>query len=103
MAHPCIESWLLADATAIRRGMNLARTPKVPGEPETLPAPCQDRQKNPKTELARAADSTKKELSAKEKDEIAKAMNDMKLVSARCPQGFAPLAAEVERYILRLF
>ena len=38
VAHPCIESWLLAAPDAIRRGLELAATPRVPEEPEKLPA-----------------------------------------------------------------
>ncbi len=34
VAHPCIESWLLADAAAIRRALALPATPKLPAEPE---------------------------------------------------------------------
>jgi hypothetical protein len=40
VAHPCIEAWLLSDASAISRAMKLAQHPEVPAEPESLPAPC---------------------------------------------------------------
>lgn len=103
VAHPCIEAWLLSDATAIRRGLELAETPEVPDEPEKLPAPCQDRQHNPKTVLVAAAGSNKKELSAKEKDEVARSMNDMSIPCRRCPEGFAPFADEVQQHIAPLF
>ena len=103
VAHPCIEGWLLADASAIERAMSLSKTPQVPDEPEQLPAPCQDRRKNPKTELARVAGSTKGDLAAKDKDNIASKMDDIKLVCTRCPQGFAPFADEVQRRIRPLF
>jgi hypothetical protein len=102
VAHPCIESWLLADAGAIHRAMNTAETPEVPDDPENLPAPSNSRQKNPKTELARAANS-RKLLAAKQKDAIAKKLNDMILVRTRCPLGFAPFADEVEEHIHPLF
>lgn len=99
VAHPCIESWLLADATAIRRGLELDRSPEVPENPESLPAPCKDSKRNPKTVLARAAGSMKKELSANKKDKIATAINDLDLVRQRCPAGFGPFADEVHRHI----
>ena len=99
VAHPCIESWLLADATAIRRGLELDKSPDVPEEPESLPAFCKDRKRNPKTVLARAAGSTKKELSANQKDRIATAINDLDLLRQRCPAGFGPFADEVQRHI----
>lgn len=103
VAQPCIESWLLTDATAIRRGLDLPETPAVPDKPEELAAPNQDRNRNPKTELVRIAGSRTKELSTKEKDSIAGEMNDIRLPRARCPLGFAPFADEVEDRIRPLF
>ena len=103
VAHPCIESWLLADGPAIRRGLKLSTTPDVPQQPEDLPAPCQNRNENPKTVLAGIDGARKKELSAKQKDEIAMAMNDMALVRKRCPASFAPFADEVQDRIGPLF
>ncbi len=99
VAHPCIESWLLSDATAIRRGLDLSEAPVVPDAPEDLPPPC----RNLKAVLAGIAGSRKMDLSAKEKDAIAAAMNDMELPRARCPLGFAPFADEVEARIRPLF
>jgi hypothetical protein len=103
IAHPCIESWLLADATAIRRGLELPTTPGVPNEPELLPAPSENRDLNPKTILREASRTNQKELSGREKDCITVAMNDLPLVRQRCPQGFAPFADEVENRIRPLF
>jgi len=103
VAQPCIEAWLLSDATAIRRGLELAETPRVPDEPEKLPAPCQDTKRNPKNVLVAAAGSSKKELSTKEKDQIARSMNDMNIPRQRCPEGFAPFADEVQQHIAPLF
>lgn len=102
-AHPCIEAWLLADAKAIRKGMELGVTPHVPDEPEGLPAPQHDRKHNPKTELAKCAGQGKSELSAAEKDQIALALKDIALLCARCPLGFSPFAAEVEQRIRPIF
>ena len=103
VAHPCIEAWLLADATAIRRGLDLSSNPAVPSEPESLPAPCEDRRNNPKTGLAALAGAAKRELSVADKERIAAAMNDMALVRARCPLGFAPFADEVDQHVHPLF
>jgi hypothetical protein len=103
VAHPCIEAWLLADASAIRRGLDLTHNPEVPSEPEKLPAPRQDRRRNAKTELARAAGQSRRDLSATEKDRIGRGMSDMDLVRDRCPLGFAPFADEVEQHIGPLF
>ena len=103
VAHPCIESWLLADAAAIRRGLELNGNPTVPDEPESLPAPCISRKNNPKKILVRAAESAKNELSAKEKDKITRAMNDLDLLGRRCPLGFAPFADEVRQRVRPLF
>ena len=99
VAHPCIESWLLADATAIRRGLELDKSPEVPENPESLPAPCMERKRSPKTVLARAAGSTKKDLSSSQKDRIATAINDLDLIRQRCPAGFGPFADEVRQHI----
>ena len=103
VAPPCIEAWLLADASAIRYGLDLTSTPAVPDEPELLPAPSRNERENPKKELARIAGQRKGDVSAAEKEKIAAAMNDMGLVRKRCPQGFAPFADEVEEHIRRLF
>lgn len=103
VAHPCIEAWLLADAAAIRRGLELPGNPALPDQPESLPAPRNDRKNNPKTALAALAPSTKRELSVAQKERIAAAMNDMALVRNRCPWGFAPFADEVDQFILPLF
>lgn len=103
VAHPCIEAWLLADEQAIRRALDLSKTPDIPDQPERLPAPLKDRKHNPKTVLRNAVGEGRNELSAKEKDCIAAAMNDMSLLRNRCPEGFAPFADEVENRIRPLF
>lgn len=103
VAQRCIESWLLADAPAIRRAMDLRTTPEVPEQPEELSAPSQDRKRNPKTELAKAAGTTKKELFVKQKDRIAAAINDLPVLRTRCPMGFASFADEVVQQIRPLF
>jgi hypothetical protein len=103
VAHPCIESWLLADASAIRRAMKLDRTPNTPDDPESLPAPCKRERTDPKIALAAACRSDQKNLAASDKWAIAVEMKDMPLVRERCPRGFAPFADEVECHIRPLF
>jgi hypothetical protein len=103
VAHPCIEAWLLADGPAIRRALQLPKTPDVPDSPEELPAPAKNRKHNPKTVLRDIAGCRQAELGSREKDNIANAMNDMAAVRDRCPLGFAPFADEVGRHIEPLF
>ncbi len=103
VAHPCIETWLLADPAAIRRGLELPSNPETPDEPESLPVPSEDKRKNPKAALARAAGKQKQDLSARQKERVAVAMKDIPRVRRRCPQGFAPFADEVECHIRPLF
>lgn len=102
VAQPCIEAWLLADASAIRRAFDMATPPEVPTEPEKCPAPCRSEKDNPKAVLARLA-GRRRRLSAQENWGIAAAMNDVELIRARCPAGFAPFAQEVETRIRPLF
>jgi hypothetical protein len=102
VAQPCIEAWLLADASAIQRTFDIPAAPEVPGEPENCPAPCQDEKNNPKTLLARAA-GLKRRLSAEENWRIAAEMNDVGIVRTRCPASFAPFAGDVEAQIRPLF
>ncbi len=103
VAHPCIEAWLLADASAIRRALELSKTPAVPANPEELPAPSADRNHNPKTVLRQIAGGGDGKLGSREKDKIAKAINDTALLRDRCPSGFAPFADEVDEHIRPLF
>jgi hypothetical protein len=103
VAHPCIESWLLADANAIRSTFCLDKQPDLPEKPEDLPAPQRDRKHNPKTVLSAIAGSAQKEMSVADKDRIAAAMDDLDLVKSRCPLGFKPFAEEVETHIRPLF
>jgi hypothetical protein len=102
VAHPCIEAWLLSDARAIARALELNPLPQDPPEhPETLPAPCRDRANNPKLALGRCAG--KATLSTSETTKIAGQMRDLDLIRARCPLGFAPFALEVEHRIAPIF
>ncbi len=98
VAHPCIESWLLADAKAIHKALDLPECPNVPDKPEELPAPREDRAINPKTELGKCTNS-KRELSVKEMSSIAAKIRDFKILRERCPKSFAPFADEVESRI----
>ena len=105
VAQPCIESWLLCDSPAIRRALALSKSPVLPDDPESLPAPCKDRRRNPKTLLAEVGGvaKRKKELSTSEKDQIAEALNDLSLLCDKCPVSFAPFAEEVKKEIKPLF
>ena len=103
LAHPCIESWLLANANAIRKGLDLPSIPNVPQEPENLPAPNHDPKQNPKIILAACIGAAKNELSSAQKDKVALAMKDVASLRERCPIGFAPFADEVEQRIKPLF
>jgi hypothetical protein len=99
MAHPCIEAWLLCDAKAIQQAMSLPAMPHLGTNPETLPAPQQNRGVNPKTELKRIASVE----SAPQKEAITARIKDFSVVRAACPKGFAPFADEIEQRIKPLF
>jgi hypothetical protein len=95
VAHPCIEAWLLADASAISRALGLASLrADVPEEPETLPAPYKDRKQNPKAVLARCAGQGRP-LSSAQTTRIVQVVRDLDVIRTRCPIGFAPFAEEV--------
>lgn len=102
VAHPCVEAWLMADAEAIAHALSLPRSPAVPDEPEALPAPCRDRHKNAKTELAKHGGGGPF-LDVKSMWAIARAMVDLGLVKQRCPMSFLPFADEIEARIKPLF
>ena len=102
VAHPCIEAWLLADAPAISRAMELAKQPDVPAEPESLPAPCKNRDHNPKVLLGRCA-GLKHPLSSAETTRIAHQIRNLDTIRNRCPTSFAPFADEVVRRIKPIF
>jgi hypothetical protein len=102
VAQPCIEAWLLADASAIRRAFDMPAAPEVPAEPEKCPAPRQDEKDNPKAILARVVGLNRK-LSAGDNWRIAAEMKDMGLVRTRFATSFAPFADEVEARIRPLF
>lgn len=102
VAHPCIEAWLLADASAIARAMKLNQEPALPEEPESLPAPCKDRAQNPKTILGRCK-GLNQTISAEEATKIAQAIRDLDTLRKQCPLSFAPFAEEIERIIKPLF
>lgn len=101
VAHPCIEAWLLSDASAVRRGLSLNQRPPVPPDPESLPAPQANRTHNPKTVLAACSPNTRHPNLA-EKSAMAK---HLALATAEqiCP-SFSAFAVEVrERIRDRLF
>jgi hypothetical protein len=101
VAHPCIEAWLLADASALSRAMGLALQPQVPAKPESLPAPFKDRSQNPKILLSRCA-GLNRPLSSAETTRIA-LIQDLDAIRTRCPTSFAPFADEVIGIIRPIF
>jgi hypothetical protein len=102
VAHPCIEAWLLADPSAISRAMELAQQPEIPTEPESLPAPCKDRVRNPKVLLGRCA-GLNRPLSSTETTRIAQEIRDLDAIRTRCPTSFSPFADEIIRIIKPIF
>jgi hypothetical protein len=102
VAHPCIETWLLADARAIQKVGNLSGTPSLPAHPESLPAPRQDRAHNPKTVLA-AALGIRRHASADGMGAIVKAVHDLSSIREKCTLGFSEFASEVEQRIKPMF
>ena len=102
VAHPCIEAWLLADASAISRALTLDRQPEVPSEPESMPAPRKDRVRNPKLFLGRCA-GLNRPLSSAETSRIAREIRDLEAIRSRCPSSFGPFADEVIRSIRPIF
>ena len=102
IAHPCIETWLLVDATAIARAMRLAALPETPADPEGLPAPQKDRNNNPKTVLARCSGSADA-VSSRDASRIASMIKDIKAIGTACPEGFQPFAKEVTERLAPLF
>jgi hypothetical protein len=101
--HPCIEVWLLADPAAIMKGMRLSQSPEVPDDLESLPAPCKDRKRNPKTILANCCGGKRSDLTTTEKDQIAAEIRVLQRLRDKCPTSFAPFADEVEQRIGPLF
>ncbi|MGL6073387.1 MAG: DUF4276 family protein [Fimbriiglobus sp.] len=97
VAHPCIESWLLADASAIRRGFGLTgQRPVVPPEPEAIP--LHDAQGNNQLKLRLAAcHPNNRHPNLAEKSAIAEYL-DLAVGEARCP-SFAAFAVEVRTYV----
>jgi hypothetical protein len=102
VAHPCIEAWLLADAAAITRALGLGERAYVPSEPESLPAPCKDRNQNPKAHLARCTELNR-HLSSAETTRIVQEIRDLSAIRTRCPISFAPFADEVVGMIRPIF
>ncbi len=96
VAHPCIEAWLLSDAAAIRRGLNLPQRPSVPPDPESLPAPQHDRSNNPKTALS-VCHSDSRHPNIAEKSAIACHIK-LETAGSICP-SFAAFASEMRERI----
>ena len=102
VTHPCIEAWLLADASAITRALGLAQRADVPEVPESLPAPCKGRKQNPKAVLGRCAGQDRP-LSSSQTTRIVLEIRDLNVIRTRCPISFAPFAEEVVGNIRPIF
>jgi hypothetical protein len=96
MAHPCIEAWMLSDASAVRRGLGLNQRPTVPPQPETLPAPQANRTNNPKYILA-GCNVGGRHPNLVEKTAIAEHIA-LSTAESVCP-SFAAFAGEVRQHI----
>ena len=96
-AMPCIEAWLLVDSSALRQALELAHSPELPANPESLPAPIENRKHNPKMVLAGLGAA-----SQARKDAIAHKL-DLTKARAGCSVSFEPFAAEVETHLRPLF
>ncbi len=100
LAVPCLEAWLSADGTAIKRGLRLNERPTVPERPEEFrtgkaPGP------HYKRHLAQLAGAAKKDLSAIEKSKIAELIDLTSLVE-HCP-SFQAFADEIADRLAPLF
>ena len=99
VAHPCIEAWLLADASAIRRGLSLEQKPIVPENPELLPAPHVDRKNNPKIALAGCHPNSRHPNLA-EKSAITEHLNLGRVdVSSHKAMSYKGLRCELQGYV----
>ncbi len=96
VAHPCVEAWLLSDASAIRRGLNLQQRPAIPANPELLPAPHLDRTHNPKTILA-ACNINNRQPNLAANSTIAEFLN-LDTAASVCP-SFSAFATEIRERI----
>jgi len=103
VAHPCVEAWLLVDSLAIVRALGLSNSVVVPSNPESLPAPQANQNRNPKRVLAMCAGRSAKAISSREATLIALAITDLAALRNRCPVGFEPFAQEIEERIAPLF
>jgi len=97
VAHPCIESWLLADASAIRRGFGLTGPrPVVPPDPEAIP--LHDAQGNNQLKMRLAAcHPNNRHPNLAEKSTMAEHL-DFAIAEDRCPSLLA-FATEVRTQI----
>ena len=78
-AKPCVESWLLVDSSALRKALELNAAPQLPNDSESLPAPCQNRHRNPKRVLAKIGASAQAQ-----KDAVARKLS-LNTARTRCP------------------
>ncbi len=96
VAHPCIEAWLLVDATAIKRGLDLIQRPVVPSEPESIATADEA-----KSQLASYSTQKVKELAVTQKAAIAMYINWSSVVQI-CP-SFTAFDEELTIHVSPLF
>ena len=101
VAHPCIEAWMLADASAVKQGLGIdGRRPVVPTDPESIPMYDQNGNKNLKN-ILKDLHPRGKHPNLVEKSAIAEFLN-LDTAASVCP-SFAAFATEVQERIAPLF
>lgn len=88
-----VEAWLLADETALNTALDLRPPAATTPSPELLDGAARS-PKHPKVQLRLLLDRARREV-AWPYDAIAEQAR-LDALAARCPQGFAPFAAEVK-------
>lgn len=92
VAVETVEAWLLADETALNEALDLDPPAGTPPSPENLDG-AKNTEKHPKMRLHSLLNRRRSEVTWPY-DEIAERVR-LDVLTARCPEGFAPFAAEV--------
>lgn len=102
-AHPCLEAWILANPSAIRKGMNIEATIETPSAPEELAVRSKDQKNSPKRILADLVGVKKDDLSVANKTKIVREIQSLDDLHNRCPVSFSPFFDEISDHIKPLF
>ena len=103
VAHPCIESWLLVDSSAIKKVFGLSAEPVMPECPEDLPdRPFLSKQEVAKLTLGTCAGKLGW-IDSEPAWRIAARIKNLETLREKCPLGFAAFADEVEARIKPIF